>query len=197
MFQIRGMLRLRPTSRPAWNSWMAQRRCIRLQKPHHLLPTRHSRCRTSPWVFYPTCAIILGTACFATYQTSQSFRHIVFAVVRCSRVAGQCFSEAMPQAYNCHLGAAILSAVDYKLTMVKSYKSVDEEGEAYSGCHTRSAQRVLKALLANGGLAPFNICQILNLCDPTNRCFYKNGTAYSFISGPSGRVDEYHENFAR
>jgi aarF domain-containing kinase len=58
----------------------------------------------------------------------------------------------MHQAYNYHPGAAILSAIDYKLTMVKNYKSVDEEGEAYSRCHTRSAQRVLKALLANGGL---------------------------------------------
>lgn len=115
---------------------MAQRRCIRLQKPH-ILPSHHSRYRrANPWVFYPTCALILGTACFATYQTSQSFRHTVLAVVRCSRVAG----------------AAILSAIDYKLVMVKSYRSVDEEGEAYSRCHTRSAQRVLKALLANGGV---------------------------------------------
>lgn len=162
MFPIRGMLRLRPTSRPLWNSWMAQHRCIRLQKPHHL-PTRHSRCRANPWVFYPTYALILGTACFATYQTSQSFRHIVLAVLRCSRVAGQFFSEAMPQAHYCHPGAAILSAVDYKLTMAKSYKSVDEEGEAYSGCHTRSAQRVLQALLANGGLSPFNIWQTLKM----------------------------------
>ncbi|KAH9485382.1 ABC1 family protein MCP2-like protein [Psilocybe cubensis] len=36
--------------------------------------------------------------------------------------------------------------------MLKSYKNAEQETEAYSECHTRSAQRVLKALLANGGV---------------------------------------------
>lgn len=36
--------------------------------------------------------------------------------------------------------------------MLKGYESASEEGEAYSECHTRSAKRVLKALLANGGM---------------------------------------------
>ena len=47
--------------------------------------------------------------------------------------------------------AAILGAIDYKLTFAKSYNSEEEKAEAYSECHTRSARRVLKALLANGG----------------------------------------------
>ena len=47
--------------------------------------------------------------------------------------------------------AAILSAIDYKRTFAKTYASGDHENEARSQCHTRSAQRVLKALLANGG----------------------------------------------
>ena len=47
--------------------------------------------------------------------------------------------------------AAVLSAIDYKRTFAKTYTSKDEEEEATSHCHSRSAQRVLKALLANGG----------------------------------------------
>ncbi|KAF9531663.1 ABC1 family-domain-containing protein [Crepidotus variabilis] len=91
---------------------------------------------TSPWIFYPTCALVLGGTGLVAYETSQPFRHTVLAVARCSRVAG----------------AAFLSAVDYKTTMIKSYKSTNEENQAYSECHTRSANRVLKALLANGGI---------------------------------------------
>jgi hypothetical protein len=49
----------------------------------------HHRTPTSPWIFYPTCAVILGAACFITYQTSQPFRHSVLAALRCSRVAGE------------------------------------------------------------------------------------------------------------
>jgi len=37
------------------------------------------------------------------------------------------------------------------MTMVKKYPSSEQENQAYSQCHTRSAKRVLKALLANGG----------------------------------------------
>lgn len=50
-----------------------------------------------------------------------------------------------------HAGAAILSAIDYKMTMLKSYETANMEHDAYSECHTRSARRVLQALLANGG----------------------------------------------
>ncbi|PPQ67319.1 hypothetical protein CVT25_005903 [Psilocybe cyanescens] len=48
--------------------------------------------------------------------------------------------------------AAISSAIDYKVTMVKNYETAHQETEAYSECHSRSARRVLKALLANGGV---------------------------------------------
>lgn len=47
--------------------------------------------------------------------------------------------------------AAVSSVVDYKMTMLKGYGNLEEEKEAWSACHTRSARRVLKALLANGG----------------------------------------------
>jgi len=48
-------------------------------------------------------------------------------------------------------GAAVLGAIDYKWTFAQNFDSEDEEQKAYSQCHTRSAQRVLRALLANGG----------------------------------------------
>lgn len=50
-------------------------------------------------------------------------------------------------------GAAILGAIDYKKTFARTYGSDDEVMEAYSQCHARSAKRVLKALLANGGVS--------------------------------------------
>ena len=52
--------------------------------------------------------------------------------------------------------AAVLSAIDYKRTFAKTYTSKDDEKEATSQCHTRSAQRVLRALLANGGQCHFH-----------------------------------------
>ena len=48
--------------------------------------------------------------------------------------------------------SAILSVVDYKLTFRKEYPNEKEKLLAYSECHTRSARRVLSALLANGGI---------------------------------------------
>ena len=50
-----------------------------------------------------------------------------------------------------HIGAAILGAIDYKRTFARTYASDEERLEAYSQCHLRSANRVLRALLANGG----------------------------------------------
>lgn len=47
--------------------------------------------------------------------------------------------------------AAVLGAIDYKTTFAKTYENEEEQLEAYSECHRRSAERVLKALLANGG----------------------------------------------
>ncbi len=54
--------------------------------------------------------------------------------------------------YPCNFpAAAILGAIDYKWTFAQSYKSPEESELATSECHKRSAKRVLKALLANGG----------------------------------------------
>jgi aarF domain-containing kinase len=49
------------------------------------------------------------------------------------------------------IAAAVLGVIDYKRTFAGTYASDDERIEAYSQCHLRSANRVLRALLANGG----------------------------------------------
>ncbi|KAH9917881.1 ABC1-domain-containing protein [Epithele typhae] len=91
----------------------------------------------NPWlVVVPTSMLILGGAGVLAYNYNQPFRHTALAVVRCSRIAE----------------AAVLGAVDYKMTFVKTYPSEEGRAVAVSECHTRSAQRVLRALLANGGI---------------------------------------------
>lgn len=59
-----------------------------------------------------------------------------------------------------HIEAAILGVIDYKRTFAKTYASDEERLEAYSQCHLRSANRVLRALLANGGASAFNSLEI-------------------------------------
>lgn len=49
------------------------------------------------------------------------------------------------------IGAAIVGAIDYKRTFAQTFESEENRLEAYSNCHTRSAKRLLRALLANGG----------------------------------------------
>lgn len=51
--------------------------------------------------------------------------------------------------------AATAGAIDYKYTFADGYSSEEERQLAYSECHTRSAKRVLQALLANGGANTF------------------------------------------
>ncbi|OCH84899.1 ABC1-domain-containing protein [Obba rivulosa] len=88
------------------------------------------------WIVYPTTLLALSGACFLAYEYNQPVRHVTLAAVRCSRVAK----------------AAILGAIDYKLTFAKQYDSDEALQNAYSACHKRSAERVLKELLANGGI---------------------------------------------
>jgi hypothetical protein len=98
-------------------------------------PPQPGNPRRNPWYIYPAALLVLCGTSIVAYQTYKPFRHSFLAVVRCSRVAE----------------AAILGAIDYKRALAKSYSSDEEEREAFSRCHTRSAHRVLKALLANGG----------------------------------------------
>lgn len=57
--------------------------------------------------------------------------------------------------------------------------------EAYSKCHKRSAERLLKALLANGGASSLMMVactQILrNAFSQLRRCIHKIGPAYGVI----------------
>ncbi|KAG6844706.1 hypothetical protein H0H87_004582 [Tephrocybe sp. NHM501043] len=88
------------------------------------------------WARHPAPILLLAGAGWVAYETSQPFRHVVLAVVRCSRVGV----------------AAALGAIDYKATFARTYPTDDAYARALSECHARSAQRVLRALLANGGV---------------------------------------------
>ncbi|KAJ7579222.1 ABC1 family-domain-containing protein [Mycena floridula] len=91
---------------------------------------------TNSFIYPTSIALVSGIGLYLAYENYQPLRHSVLATVRCSRVAG----------------ASITSAIDYKITFARSYDSDDDRLAATSDCHTRSAQRVLKALLANGGI---------------------------------------------
>ena len=88
--------------------------------------------------------------------------------------------------------AAVLGAIDYKRTFAKEYASDEERLEAYSQCHLRSANRVLRALLANGGsYLPPHPTHTLDLSfkkvltSSCSRCIHKvratHGFSVSFI----------------
>ncbi|KAF8070118.1 ABC1 family-domain-containing protein [Lyophyllum atratum] len=118
-----------------------QPQCRHLRTPRR--PWNHtsnalsrSRLPRSPWIFYPASLLILGGAGWVAYENSKTFRYTVLAVVRCSRVGG----------------AAVLGAIDYKATFARHYASETDYTRAVSECHRRSAERLLKALLANGGV---------------------------------------------
>ncbi|KAJ6499273.1 ABC1-domain-containing protein [Mycena sanguinolenta] len=88
-----------------------------------------SRPRRNPWVVYPAVLLVTsGTAWFAY----KPLRHGALATIRCYRV----------------VEAACLATIDYKTT----FAQLEKRSASISECHTRSAHRVLKALLANGGI---------------------------------------------
>lgn len=91
--------------------------------------------------------------------------------------------------------AAILGAVDYKATFACSYATDADYDQALSECHTRSARRVLRALLANGGWDCISVTRLktrFSLDFDGCRCFHKDGTTYSFFVCSSGRMDQHH-----
>ncbi|KAG6336036.1 hypothetical protein ID866_3052, partial [Astraeus odoratus] len=100
-----------------------------------LSAVKRLRC-LKPWFTIAALTLVLSGTGYAAYEYYQPFRHSVLAVIRCSRVAG----------------AAIAGAIDYKQTFARRYMSEEERTQAYSQCHTRNAERVLRALLANGGV---------------------------------------------
>lgn len=124
--------------------------------PSPSLPSASSKPqRLNSWLAYPTSVLLLAGAVFAAYENYQPFRHTVLAVARCSRIAGEFntifvgFHAWLLNVYGAE--AAVLGAIDYKKTLGKTYATKDEHAKALSQCHRRSAERVLKALLANGG----------------------------------------------
>ncbi|KIJ61310.1 hypothetical protein HYDPIDRAFT_137889 [Hydnomerulius pinastri MD-312] len=128
-------LNLKPSSQSLQHSSIR----IRIKSPTRSFstpPPRPNSRRAKSWLLLPTTTLLLGGAGYIAYEHYQPFRHAVLAVARCSRVAE----------------AALLGAIDYKRTFAREYASEEERMEAYSGCHSRSARRVLKALLANGGV---------------------------------------------
>ncbi|KAJ8587450.1 ABC1-domain-containing protein [Rhizopogon salebrosus TDB-379] len=94
------------------------------------------RPRRNLWLIYPTTLLALSGVAYYAYEQHQPFRHAVLATLRCSLVAE----------------AAISGAIDYKRTFSRTYTSEEDRLDAVSQCHVRSAQKVLKALLANGGI---------------------------------------------
>ncbi|KAL1735496.1 ABC1 family-domain-containing protein [Schizophyllum commune] len=106
------------------------RRCVSTEAP---AAQQH---RTRRRLLYSGSALVLAGGAYLAYENYKPFRHSVLAVVRSSRIAG----------------AAAAGIVDYKWTFSRTYASEEEEREAYSQCHTRSADRVLRALQANGGI---------------------------------------------
>lgn len=85
-----------------------------------------------PWI---ASAFLLSGVGLVSYDPPQQVAHTFHAVRRCSRVAE----------------AVVPSAIDYKRTLWKDYDSEASRQVALSECHTRSANRVLRAMLANGG----------------------------------------------
>lgn len=84
---------------------------------------------------YITLALLTGGVGYVAYHR-ETLLHVGCATTRITRIATATFQGAW----------------DYHNTFKKTYSSKEEQLEAYSQCHTRSAQRVLKALLANGGI---------------------------------------------
>ncbi|EJD02965.1 ABC1-domain-containing protein [Fomitiporia mediterranea MF3/22] len=99
-------------------------------------PSPFQRRPRSELLLYSGTLLAVGGGFYVAYKTNESFRHSCLAAVRCSRVAR----------------AVVLGAIDYKWTFAKSYEDDQAKLQAYSDCHTRSAIRVLGALLANGGI---------------------------------------------
>lgn len=84
---------------------------------------------------YITLVLLIGGVGYVAYHR-ETLLHVGYATTRVTRIAAATFQGAW----------------DYHNTFKKTYPTKEEQLEAYSQCHTRSAQRVLKALLANGGI---------------------------------------------
>jgi len=106
----------------------------------------------------------------------------------------------LPSLLNAYFAAAAtLSAIDYKVTMAKSYGSAEKERDAYSECHNRSAKRVLKALLANGGMIYFtdNHLMLKASIHISHRYLHQTWSAHGVSGCPPTRMDTNDGRFTR
>ncbi|KAG2078980.1 ABC1-domain-containing protein [Suillus decipiens] len=131
-------------------SWQSSRPFIRSQKSFaHHNTNLYKRLASSnapqalpqrpwgkSWLWYSATLLAFTGAGYYAYENHQPSRHAILATLRCSRLAR----------------AAISGAIDYKLTLTRTYTSEEDRLEAVSQCHVRSATKVLHALLANGGI---------------------------------------------
>jgi len=106
-----------------------------LRRTYSTSTSQASRRRIRPWHVCTTLVLTLGGA-YTVYHAWEPIRYTVIAAKRCS-ILGY---------------AVVLDAIDYKRVLSHSYISKEEEQKALSDCHLRSAQRVLQALLRNGGI---------------------------------------------
>ncbi|KAK0485981.1 ABC1-domain-containing protein [Armillaria novae-zelandiae] len=123
------------------------------------------------WLVYPATILGLSGLGYLAYNNSKPFKHTVLAIIRCARVGE----------------AAVLGAIDYKWTFAGSV-------------HTRSAKRVLKALLANGGVFiklgqhmewTSTMRPLQDQCEPTP---YENLEGL-FLSDMGASIDELFADF--
>ncbi|KAI0092979.1 ABC1-domain-containing protein [Irpex rosettiformis] len=131
---IRPSLSLRrPAARAAGPRLVKRHQSTSTPRPTPPDPSKSGR---RSLVLPAAAALLVSGAVYVAYEHNKPFRHAALAVVRCSRIAA----------------AAILGAIDYKWTFAKSYETHEASERATSECHKRSAERVLRALLANGGV---------------------------------------------
>lgn len=135
-------------------SWLPRRAVERMRPPYTSLrkisaytPNGSQRARSlfaSRSRKTGAAVALLGAAGVTTIVSSgddNSLRHLGLAIVRCERIAR----------------AVVYDAILYKQTFSASYASEEEKQAAYSKCHKKSAERVLEALQANGGVVePFS-----------------------------------------
>ncbi|KAG8848428.1 hypothetical protein FRB96_001214 [Tulasnella sp. 330] len=115
----------------------SRRQLSRLARaPHKPVPPPPRTTSAQKWSRRAAVLGVLGVSSTIAYNTYDPFRHVVLAVDRISR---------------CIIAVAI-GAADYKRTFAEDYATMDARMEAYSGCHLRSAKRLLKALQTNGGI---------------------------------------------
>jgi aarF domain-containing kinase len=133
-------------------NWRLEPRPAARSRPYTTGPAS-SILDTGAWGRRAVALAVVAGGGWAAYENFQPFRYTVLAAVRCSRVAGMRAARLLWTGLTETLApvAAAKDAADYKWTFSRTYATDEERLDAHSRCHRRSAERVLHALLANGG----------------------------------------------